>query len=236
MNYELIELGNNCLPYDLKKIVLQNKSKTLFMLGCFSFNNICRFLENGIFEDIINKEHLFYENKKIEFFTNEYQKYYHKHVVKNNKYNFLYNHDFIYDVSSNTIQNYNFVENEFKIKIKNLKHTFVNEKIPIFINFTTNMKKEELQIEKMISVLKKYINKQFYILIFLNSKINQVEESKNEYVKYIYLQQDFSSWWNQPKDIKLLLYKEMYEKYVIVMKETNLETKFIPFEELHISI
>jgi hypothetical protein len=234
MNYELIELGNNCLPYELKKIVLQNKSKTLFMLGCFNFNNICKFLENGIFEDIINKEHLFYENKKIEFFTNEYEKYYHNYNIKNSKYNFIYNHDFMYDISSNTIQNYDFIENEFNNKIKNLKHTFVNEKIPIFINFTTNMKKEELQIEKMISVLKKYINKQFYILTFLNSKINQIEESKNECVKYIYLEEDFSSWWNQPKDIKLLLYKEMYEKYVIVMKETNFETNFIPFEELNI--
>jgi hypothetical protein len=234
MNYELIELGNNCLSYDLKQIILQKKTKTLFMLGCFNFNNICKFLEDGIFEDIFNKDYLFYENKKIEFFTNEYQNYYHKYAIKNSKYNFMYNHDFVYDVSLNTIQNYDFIANEFNIKIKNLKDTFVNDKLPIFINFSIGIKKEELQIERMILVLKKYMKKQFYIFIFLYSKINNQEECKNENVRYIYLEQDYSSWWNQPKDIKILLYKEMYEKYAIVMKEMNIETNFLPFEELNI--
>ena len=115
-------------------------------------NNICNFLENGILEDIYNKEYLFYGDKKIENFTNENKKYCHNIVIKNTKYNFAFNHDFSYDISNNTITNYDFIINEFNEKIKNFKDLMINEKTPIFINFSEN-NKNFFNFEKMNNIL-----------------------------------------------------------------------------------
>jgi hypothetical protein len=206
------------------------------MLGMYSFNNICKFLEDGLLSDIYKKEFLKYQNKPVDCFTDEIQKYYHGFEIKNTKYDFKFNHDFCYDISRNAIINYNFIMNEFDNKIKNFKDICQNDTLPIFINFSMNIKKDFIQIEKMFSILKKHMNKTFYIFIFLNENINYVEESNNENIKFIYLQQDFRNWWTKSYDIQYLLYKEIYEKYVIAMKKINIEENFVLFEELNIKL
>ena len=239
MNYELIDFGNQCLPSILIRNILNKKKKYLFMLGNYSFNNICNFLENGILEDIYNKEYLFYGDKKVENFTDENKKYCHNIVIKNIKYNFAFNHDFAYDISNNTITNYDFIVNEFNEKIINFKELMINEKTPVFINFSEN-NKYFFNFEKMNNMLKKWCNKKFYIFVFLFSTKNTVNKIVNDYdndnIILIHLENDLSNWHIQPKDIKKILFKEIYEKYCDTMKKLELENEFSDFDNLNINI
>ena len=159
MNYELIDFGNSCLPSILIHNILSSKKKHIFMRGMYSFNNICLFLEDGLLCDIYKKEYLTYENKPIEIFLDETQIYYHNSKITNTKYKFCFIHDFHYDISRNAIINYNFIMNQFNCKINNFKEICENNTLPIFINFSITMKKECIQIEKMLCILKNYTKK-----------------------------------------------------------------------------
>lgn len=231
MSYELVDFGNQCLPNDLIRKILKNKTKHLFMLGVYSFNDISTFLERGSFEDIYKKEYLMYNDNPITHFTNDIERYTHASVIKNTHYNFTFNHDFLYDISTNTIRNYDFIRNEFDKKISNLKELFINDKTPIFINFLFHQN-YELKLEKMVSVLKQYMKKPFYIFIFTSCKSTGENGTLYENIKFIYLDQDYTEWWKQTKDIKLSLYKEIYEKYVDTIQTFIIKDTFVPFEEL----
>jgi hypothetical protein len=233
MNYELIDIGNNCLPNTLIRQILNNKNKQIFMLGIYNFNDICKYLENGIFEDIYNKDLLTYENSPILNFTDEIQSYSHKSIIKNKKLNFMHNHDFSYDISTNTITNYNFIVKEFDLKIQNFKEICKNQKLPIFINFTDNI--NNYKFKEVLDILQKYIHKKFYIFIFIYG-IHKREISEYDNIKYIYLDNNFFEWWKHPKEIKKILYKEIYEKYIDIMIKLNININFIPFEECVINL
>jgi len=233
MNYELIDFGNSCLPNTLiRQILNNNKNKQIFMLGVYNFNNICKYLENGIFEDIYDKDLLTYENNPILNFTDEIQSYSHKSIIKNKKLNFTHNHDFAYDISTNTITNYNFIVKEFDLKIQNFKEICKNEKLPIFINFTNNI--NYYKMKEVLDILQKYIHKKFYIFIFIYG-IHKREISEYDNIKYIYLDNNLDDWWKQPKEIKEILYKEIYEKYIDIMIKLNIDINFIPFEQRKIN-
>ena len=234
MSYELVDFGNQCLPNDLIRKILGNKTKYLFMLGVYSFNDICKFLEKGSFEDIYKKEYLTYNNILVDQFTNDEQRYTHASVIKNTHYNFTFNHDFLYDISTNTIRNYDFIRNEFDQKISNLKELFINHKTPIFINFSMQQI-DGLKLEKMVAVLKQYMTKPFYIFIFTSCKSSGENNTLYENIKFIYLDEDYTDCWKQPKEMKIILYKELYAKYVDIMKNIQLEDTFVPFEELDIT-
>jgi hypothetical protein len=237
MTYELVDFGNQCLPHELIRKILKKKSKQLFMLGVYSFNDISVFLERGNFEDIYKKEYLVYNNCPIEHFTNEVEKYSHSSIIKNTRCKFTYNHDFLYDISTNTIRNYDFIVHEFDEKIANLKQLFSNDKLPIFIHFSMI---KITGLEKMVSVLKSYMTKPFYIFIFVPDTCYPSNRENNntlfENIKFIYLEKDYIDWWKQPQDIKMVLYKEIYDKYVDIMRKLQIEDNLISFEELDIKI
>jgi hypothetical protein len=226
MNYELIDFGNQCLPSALIREILHNTTKHLFMLGVYSINNICNYLKDGIFEDIYNKDLLTYENKPILNFTDEIQSYSHKSIIKNKKLNFTHNHDFEFDISTNTIRNYDFIVNQFNIKIKNFKEICNNEKLPIFIHFTNTI--NNYKLKDILDILQKYIHKKFYIFIFIYG-IQKREISEYDNIKYIYLENVLDCWWKQPDELKEIMYKEIYDKYVDIMIELNIDTNCIPF-------
>jgi hypothetical protein len=220
--YELIDFGDNCMPNFLIRNVLKIKHKTLFMLGGFYFNDIIKYLKDGQFEKIYQKEYLFVKNTKnnnlikINNFDNKIEKYCESDVcIINTKYNFISIHDYDYDKIENKINNYEFIVNEFNVKINNLINSFNNDKILIFIHFHNNKYVlSSLQLDNMINILNNYIKKQYYLFIFSNKNTGYVER-KNKYtnVFYSHIKKDYSKFYELQETPKNELVDELNSSF-----------------------
>lgn len=224
---EIIDFGDNCLPHILVKEILFLNNKTLFTLGVYDFNNILKYLKDGNYEEIYNKNYLTYNGKPIENFNDKYNFYTQSPKIVNTKYNFGFLHHYNYDVSNNCINNYNYVVEQFNNKISEFKNILTNEKKVIFVNFSYYERIKDMKINEMITTLNGMTSKKYYIFIFfyenkrLSNNIDKEYEEycketfyKHENVKIIFLKSDFTEWWKQPVNVKSVLYGEICEGFL----------------------
>jgi hypothetical protein len=225
--YELIDFGDNCLPSILIRKICNKQTKHLFMLGVYNFNDIIPFLQDDDYESIYKKEYLTFNENQITNFSNELDKYCTNSRIINSKYHFRYLHDFSYDISNNCITNYDFIVNQFNIKITNFKNQLVSNNTLLFINFAFYEKTNTIKIDEMIDILdKKVLSKKYFIVFFFYTNSEEVFDEKyiDKFQKYnnvktIILKNNFSEWWKQEGDKKNILYKEIYDNFYNIMKE-----------------
>lgn len=234
---QIIDFGDNCLPYVLSKDILGLKQPTLFSLGVYPFNNILHYLKDGNYEDIIKTDLLTYNKTRIQNFSNKVTGYKHSNIVVNLKYNFTFNHHFSYDFSDNCIDNYGFVSEQFTKRIYEFKEALQNEKTLIFANFSNYANMKNMKIDEMIITLNNLINKKYYIFIFFfgnkffeecDININYIKYCKNTFdkhnnVKIIFLKNDFTNWWLQEKTKKDVLFDEIKKVFFTACNDINVD-------------
>jgi hypothetical protein len=232
-------LGDQCATNIIINDILKRKKKLLFMLGAFRFDNIVQFLEENKWEEIYDKKFLKpCNNSNVSLiFENTVNKNTHlfdlDNCIRNTKYNFNFHHDFLYDKHTNKILNYQFIVNQYNVKIKNTRELFTNDKPVIFINFVFahDMMKQLIpsNLNRMISVLKKQIpHKKFYIFFFTNFHDLHVS---CENVHFIYLQNNYVEWSHKTPKQNFELYKEIYNKFYETTKKIGLQSHFTTFDK-----
>jgi len=195
---DLCHLGNNCEPGIIIDKILTINKKTLFMLGMYHFNNIISYLKDGCFENIYNKEFLSIRMNE----TN---------IVDHTKYKFAFNHDYKHDNSE--ITNYDFVKNRFDEKIQNFKTMLTSNTPTILINFSSHV--HGMKISEMMQWFNenKIASKRIVLFIFTYNDFDLSKETI-ENVFIIKLQQTTCGWWKMEKSEQLILYQEIYEKFI----------------------
>ena len=224
---DIIDFGDNCLPHILIRDILFLKQKTLFTLGIYGFNDILNYLKDETYEDIYKKEYLTYNGAPIADFHSKYQFYTQSPKIINTKYNFGFMHHFNLDVSTNCINNYDYVVGQFNTKIAEFKNYLASDKRKIFVNCSFYNSIETIKIDEMIETLNKLTQSKYYIFIYFygyERKSNRIEEFYEDYcaekfykydnVKIIFLKSDFSNWWEQDEKVKSILYGEMCEGFL----------------------
>ena len=203
MTTDLYHFGDQCAPGIIIDDILKQKKKKLFMLAVYLFNDILKYLTDNELESIYDKQYF-----KLE-----------KSVV-HTKYNFIFNHD--YQIRNNKIHNYDHIKNRFNDKINDFKNMLENNNTKIFITFTGNI--DALYINEMMECLNNLIkNKKFYLIIFSD---NAFTELNIENVFKIKLDNKYDNWWVFDKNKKMILYKEIYTKFINVLTNNNIPNNF----------
>ena len=237
---DVLYFGNECLPSIIISDILQQKRKLLFSLGVFPFNNILKFLKDKHWWIIYDKQYLKPMNKReinnIQFKDEENQFAHisfgetHKMIV-HTKYDFIFNHDYIYSEQENAILNYGFIERIYTEKINNNWILFTNDNPLIFISFMDNTTEIVTTLDEMIEVLKSYItNKNFYLFIF--TKENHIHKHPDN-VFFIILKSDYRNWYQVDLHTKNIIYKEIYDGFYNAAQLVQLNHHFPTFEESH---
>ena len=194
---ELYHLGDQCAPGIIIDDILNIHNKTLFMLGVYKFNDIIKYLN----DNSNNNYEIIYEDKLLIIDNN---------TVKHSLYNFHFNHD--YKLLNDKITNYDIIKNRFDIKIKNFKEMLISDNLTVFITFSDNV--DNLNIINWINWINK--NKKLYHLIIFtsNNYKNTIDIKDLSNLSIIKLKQKYNGWWKMIITEKLLLYNEIYEKFI----------------------
>ena len=200
----MYHFGDQCAPGIIIDDILKQKKKKLFMLAVYLFNDILKYLTDNELESIYDKQYF-----KLE-----------KSVV-HTKYNFIFYND--YQTINNKIHNYDHIKNRFNDKINDFKNMLENNNTKIFITFTGNI--DALYINEMMECLNNLIkNKKFYLIIFSD---NAFTELNIENVFKIKLENKYDDWWVFDKNKKMILYKEIYTKFINVLTNNNIPNNFL---------
>ena len=117
--------------------------------------------------------------------------------------------------------NYDYIRDRFDLKIKNFKEMLSAEHMCIFITFSNHS--DELKISDMLEWLS--LNKKsFYLIIFTNNTHDTAYNSNN--CSIIYLNNSFDYWWLMNETPKMILYREIYEKFIACLSQHNIEHNF----------
>jgi len=234
---DVLYFGNDCLTSIIISDILQQKRKLLFSLGVFPFNNILQFLKEKHWWTITDKQYLKpmnNHNKDGIQFKNEESSFAHisfgemHKMIVHTKYNFIFNHDYIYSEEDNTILNYEFIERIYNEKINNNWILFTNDNPLIFISFMDNTNDIVNTLDEMIEVLNSYINKKYYLFIF--TKENTIQTT-HENVIFIILKNDYRDWYKVDLSTKNIIYKEIYDSFYNTTQALQLNHHFPTFEE-----
>lgn len=230
MTPDFIHLGDACAPGIIIQELLNIKTKQLFQLGGYYFNDILEFLKIDQYESIIEKTFLlnqYNENQQFSEFADEDDKHYHGHPVLHSKFNFIFNHDFLVQ-NKTKIVNYGFIVREFEEKIRRFRASLIGDNVAIFITFTNN---KNARIEEMISFLKTITKKPFYVLLYTNEQDLTNQSSENVYK--CFLDEPFFCWSKPMKD-RESLYRKIYYYLCLFAKEKQLSATIFPvFEQTH---
>jgi hypothetical protein len=202
----LYHLGDNCEPGIIINDILNIKTKTLFMLGVYRFNDIICYLNDNHFEKIYDKNYLEISD------TNN--------VVFHKLYNFQFNHD--YKIKDSKIDNYDFIKERFDIKIKNFRDMLVDENNTIFITFSGNV--NNLKILDMLEWFDTN-KKSFHLIIFTNNSYT-LDSSFSKKITIIKLDNSYHNWYKMEKLPKNVLYKEIYDKFINCLTLCNIKNEF----------
>lgn len=208
-----IHFGERCQPIIIINLILKIHRKTLFQLAIHPFNTLIKELEDGNFMDIINLQYLKYDNEYINYLEEDLKNGFgHDSILIHQKYEGIrLVHD--YSVDDNKITNYNFLNNNFKIKIDNFMDDINNKKFLCFITFMLETNINNLEFDRMINVLKdKYKIQNFIICIFTNDVLNENLIIPDEY-EIIYIDQVFGDYTHRSIEYRVNLYKEIYIKF-----------------------
>jgi hypothetical protein len=216
-NVTLFYFGDHCEPSMLIDFILKIKTKNMFMLGWYLFNDNLNYLEDDNLKDIYSKKYLKVKNYQSSL-----------HEIVHTKYNFLFNHDFKCDEKGNII-NYDHIKERFDEKIENFKLLYNNNsKKKIFISFSENITDNDY--DKFID----FFDSNTYLLQFTNSNLKPNKKYKN--IKIIKLENNYQIWYklepldapssiedifkyaDNPQYPRYKLYKEVYEKFINYVK------------------
>jgi len=205
-NIEFCHLGDNCAPGIIIDDILNQKIPNLFMLGFYDFNDIISYLAtNKSYESIYEPEHLIINDKC-------------SNHISHKTYNFTFNHD--YKVIDDKIQNYKIIKERFDVKIKNFKSLLSSDKKTIFVNFTHNI--DKLNITGMISWLSaNKLSENYHILLFTDETYHDTKNDNYEKFTIIHLENKYYKWWKMDKKPKLILYNEIYTKFIKSIENIN---------------
>lgn len=237
---DVLYFGNDCLTSIIISDILQQKRKLLFSLGVFPFNNILQFLKDNHWWSICDKQYLkplYNRDLKDIQFKNDESKFAHisfeetHKMIVHTKYNFTFNHDYIYSEEENAILNYEFIERIYNEKINNSWILFTNENPLIFLSFMDNTADIVNTLDEMIKVLNSYItNKKYYLFIFTKENCIQTHPAN---VFFIVLQNDYRNWYKVDLPTKNIIYKEIYDGFYATTQLVQLNHHFPTFEESH---
>jgi hypothetical protein len=123
---DLLYLGDHCGPGIIIWDILNRRDKLLFMLGSFTFDKILLFLKDRNFDSIYDKNYL--ANSKNPHVRPHFKSIMNQNIHLNNptyencifhsKYNFNFLHDYMYLPQENAILNYDYIVNQYKLKIQ----------------------------------------------------------------------------------------------------------------------
>jgi len=238
---DIMYLGDHCANTILISHILNKKDKLLFMLGGFRMDCITKYLKEEKLEEIYDKQYLkAYHDTNVpltfesseEVFTHQTELEY---CITNTKYNFNFHHDFKYNKATNVVSNYNFIVNQYNLKIKNTLEMFKNNNPILFINFLWEheymYKQLETYVNDMKEVLQKYIpHKKFYILLFTT---NQTIEIKSQDVFLLKLSHFTNDWPCKKPNQNYQSYKEIYKKFYKVVEKLKLTEHFPDFKNTY---
>ena len=239
---DLLYFGEHCAPGIIIWDILNKRDKLLFMLGSFTFNNILSFLKDRNFHCIydtdylVNSKNIYYKpNIKSELNQNiHFDNPLYDNCIMHSKYNFYFVHDYIYSQQENSILNYNYIANQYKLKIENTINIFNNNNPVFIINFLFANECNNVimnNINEMLNVLNSYMpHKKYYILFFTNFEIPNIYFDN---VFFIRLNNDYSNWHQTPNNLRFGLYKEIYDNFYNITQKVNLSNHFPIFEETH---
>jgi hypothetical protein len=236
---DLLYFGDHCGPGIIIWDILNRRDKLLFMLGAFTFDNILRFLKDRNFHSIYDKKYLV-NSKNDTLVTNiksEIHKNYHfdnpiySACIKHSKYNFHFLHDFIYSHQENAILNYDFIVNQYNLKIQNTMNVFNNANPVLLINFLFLASCNDViksNINEMLHVLNSYMpHKKYYLLFFTNFDIPNIHYDN---VFFIKINTDYSNWHAIPNNLRVNLYLEIYNGFYNITKHLHLHDHFPEFK------
>lgn len=201
---DLCHIGDNCEPGMLIDSILSINKKCLFMLGIYELNNIIKYLNDNNYEKIYDSDYFYIEPEP--------------NVVSHTLYKFKFNHD--YNTSNKCITNYQVIKNRFDEKIKNFRSMLNSPNKTIFINFTNNVDKKN--INEMLNWQKTHKNNS-HLIIFTN---NPYSIGNTQNLSIIHLEHSYESWWEIEKPKRIHLYKEIYDKFLICLKQNNIDHDF----------
>lgn len=208
MNIELLHLGDQCAPGILIQDILGEKTKKLFMLAFFPFNNIIKYIKSDNYKTI-------YDNQYLSINKDNH--------VEHTLYKFRFNHD--YKINNNKIINYNHISARFNEKIQNFKSMMSSDSIIIGITFTDSP--NSLHISEMMNeLLKRKPNRKVYCIIYSYAKYT-LEQYPNVY--HVKLLQSYDKWWEIPLGKRYKLYKEIYEQFLHVLSKWTLQHNYPDF-------
>lgn len=202
-NIEFCHLGDDCAPGIIIDDILNQKIPNLFMLGFYDFNDIISYINstsNNGYESIYEPEHLITNDKC-------------SNHISHKIYNFTFNHD--YKVIDDKIQNYKIIKERFDGKIINFKRMLSSDNKTIFVNFTHNIDKQN--ITGMIYWLSaNKLSENYQILLFTDETYDDTKNHNYEYEKctIIHLKNKYYNWWKMDRKTKLILYNEIYTKFI----------------------
>jgi hypothetical protein len=239
---DLLYFGDHCGPGIVIWDILNRKDKLLFMLGSFTFDKILLFLKDKNFDSIYDINYLF-NSKNINIKPN-FKSIINQNIHLNNpkyensifhsKYNFHFLHDYMYFAEENAVLNYDFIVNQYKLKIKNTMNIFNNNNPVLLLNFLFAEYCNNVIIDNihdMLNVLNSYMpHKKYYLLFFTNFNIPNIHI---ENVFFIKINNDYSNWHILPNNLRGGLYSEIYNGFYDVTKKINLNNFFPKFEETY---
>jgi len=166
---------------------LNVREKSLFMLGVYSFNMILKYLQDGNYHNIYSKNLLTLCSP-----------------VRHRQYGFTFNHD--YTVTDETITNYETVVERFKLKIANFEAMLESERTTLFITFTNDPIK--LEINGMLAWLSEH-KKTYHLLIF--TPIPFVADLPN--CSFVHIK-PLGPYWETPIHERVSLYRMTYNSFI----------------------
>lgn len=219
-NIKYLHFGERCHPYLIINMLLKIDNKTLFQLGIYPFNTIVKILEDEKFDDIMNVDYLTCNDKKLTFLEiDKINKYCHQQTFcHNTKYpGVVLVHD--YGSEDNVIINYNFIQQEHKLKQQQFYEYINSGDFLCFITFLFESNLKSLEYENMSNVLiNKYGVKDFVIVIFTNDK-QQIPPNLPKCFEVIILDDEYRDDVDRSTEYRINLYKDMWDKFRVVMKK-----------------
>jgi len=239
---DLMYFGDHCAPGIIIWDILNKRDKLLFMLGAFKIDHILLFLKDKNLHSIYDTNYLVNSknqnlkpkiksdlNQNIHFDNPKYD-----NCIKHSKYKFCFVHDYIYSHEENAILNYNYISNQYKSKIEKTINIFNNNNPILFLNFVYSNESTNYiinNINEINNVLDSYIShKKYYILFFTNFEIPNIQ---NDNIFFIKITNDYSNWHKIPNNLRLNLYKEIYDNFYKITEKINLKHNFPVFEETY---
>lgn len=239
---DLLYFGDHCGPGIIIWDILNRRDKLLFMLGAFTFDKILLFLKDKNFDSIYDKNYLVNSkninlkpniksilNQNIHFNNASYE-----NCITHSKYNFNFLHDYIYFAQENAILNYDYIVNQYKLKIRNTMNIFNNNNPVFLINFLYAEHSTNIiinNIHDMLNVLNSYMpHKKYYLLFFTNFNIPNIHIDN---VFFIKINNNYNNWHSVPNKMRIQLYSEIYNEFYNVAKKLNFNHFFPVFEKTY---